>query len=50
MKKYYVALEVIYPMVVEATCEEEAIQMAINSCHYDNEPSCEPYVEELEEK
>lgn len=50
MKKYYVALEVIYPTIVEATCEEEAIQIAINSCPYDNEPSCEPFVEEMKEE
>jgi len=47
MKKYYVALEVVYPIIVEADSEEEAIELAMNKCPYDvdGEPDVNLYEE-----
>lgn len=47
MKKYKVILEVIYPTTVEAESENEAIELALADCPYDNADEVEPIVEEL---
>ena len=49
MKKYSVTIDVIYSDTVEAETEEDAIEMVMNNCPYDNDASVEPYVEEVEE-
>lgn len=46
MKKYKVILEVIYPTEVEAESEEEAIELAMAECPYDNADKVEPVVTE----
>ena len=46
MKKYKVVLEVIYPTEVEAESEEEAIELAMAECPYDNADEVEPLVTE----
>lgn len=47
MKKYFVALEVIYPIIVEADNEEEAVDKALDECPYDvdGEPAVSLYEE-----
>lgn len=47
MARYYVALEVVYPVEVEADSEEEAIEKALQICPYDNDG--EPAVDLIEE-
>ena len=42
--KYQVVLEVIYPVIVEADNEEDAINKACEECPYDNEPAIDPIV------
>jgi hypothetical protein len=49
MKRYRVILEVIYPTMVEADSEEEAIELAMCECPYDNADEVEPIVEEIED-
>lgn len=44
---YRVILEVIYPVVVEAENQEEAIDLALDECPYDNADEVEPVVEEV---
>ena len=48
MKKYKVILEVIYPTEVEAESEEEAIELAMAECPYDNADEVEPVVNEID--
>ena len=48
MKKYKVVLEVIYPTEVEAESEEEAIELAMAECPYDNADEVEPFVTEID--
>lgn len=48
MKKYKVILQVIYDVTVEAESEEEAINLAMDDCPYDNASETEPVVEEIE--
>lgn len=48
--KYRVILEVIYPTEVEAESEEEAIELAMAECPYDNADEVEPVVEKIQEK
>lgn len=48
MSKYYVAIEVVYTDVVEADSEDEAIDIVINNCPFDNDSGIEPVVELLE--
>lgn len=48
MKKYKVILEVICPTEVEAESEEEAIELAMAECPYDNADEVEPVVTEIE--
>ena len=48
MKKYKVILEVVYPTTVEAESEEEAIELAMDECPYDNAAEIEPIVEQVE--
>lgn len=48
MKRYRVILEVVYPTTVEAD-SEEAIELAMNECPYDNADEVEPIVEEIED-
>lgn len=43
--KYSVSIEVIYTDIVEADSKEEAIDIVMANCPYDNEPSCDPCVE-----
>lgn len=45
--KYRVVLEVVYPIVVEADNEEDAIELAMAECPYDNAAEVEPVVEEI---
>ena len=47
-KKYKVVLEVIYPTEVEAESEEEAIELAMAECPYDNADEVEPLVTEID--
>lgn len=47
MKRYRVILEVVYPTTVEADNEDEAIELAMAECPYDN-AEVEPIVEEIE--
>ena len=47
--KYRVFLEVIYPVDVEAENQEEAIDLALDECPYDNADEVEPVVEEVAE-
>ena len=47
--KYRVVLEVIYPTTVEAESKEEAIELALADCPYDNADEVEPIVEKIEE-
>lgn len=54
MKRYRVILEVVYPTTVEADSEDEAIELAMAECPYDN--ADEPigfgtfyFVEEIED-
>ena len=49
MKRYSVILEVVYPTTVEADSEEEAIELAMDECPYDNADEVEPIVEEIED-
>lgn len=49
MKRYRVILEVVYPTTVEADSEEEAIELAMDKCPYDNADEVEPIVEEIED-
>lgn len=49
MKKYRVILEVVYPTTVEADNEDEAIELAMSECPYDNADEVEPIVEEIED-
>lgn len=49
MKKYRVILEVIYPTTVEADNEDEAIELAMDECPYDNADEVESIVEEIED-
>lgn len=37
--KYSVSIEVVYTDIVEADSEEEAIDIVMANCPYDNEPS-----------
>ena len=46
--KYKVILEVVYPTTVEAESEEEAIELAMDECPYDNADEVEPIVEQVE--
>lgn len=46
--RYYVALEVVYPVEVEADSEEEAIEQELQMCPYDNDG--EPAVDLIEDK
>lgn len=48
MKRYRVILEVIYPAEVEAESAEEAVELALNECPYDNADEVEPIIEELD--
>lgn len=48
MNKYKVVLEVIYPTEVEAESEEEAIELAMAECPYDNADEVEPLVTEID--
>ena len=48
MKKYRVILKVVYPTTVEADSEEEAIELAMDECPYDNVDEVEPIVKEIE--
>lgn len=48
MKKYKVVLEVIYPAEVEAESEEEAIELAMTECPYDNADEVEPLVTDID--
>ena len=48
MKKYRVDLEVIYTDIVEAENEEEAIDLALEDCPYDNASEVDPVVTEIE--
>lgn len=48
--KYKVILEVIYPTEVEAESEEEAIELAMAKCPYDNADEVKPVVEKIQEK
>lgn len=48
MKKYKVVLEVIYPAEVEAESEEEAIELAMTECPYDNADEVEPCTSEID--
>ena len=45
--KYRVILEVVYPTTVEAESEEEAIELAMAECPYDNADEVEPIVEQI---
>jgi len=49
MKRYRVILEVVYPTIVEADSEDEAIELAMVECPYDNADEVEPVVEEIED-
>jgi hypothetical protein len=49
MKRYRVILEVVYPTSVEADSEDEAIELAMAECPYDNADEVEPVVEEIED-
>lgn len=49
MKRYRVILEVIYPTEVEADSEDEAIELAMAECPYDNADEVEAIVEEIED-
>lgn len=49
MGKYRVILEVIYPIEIEADSKEEAIELAMSECPYDNADEVEPIVEEIKE-
>ncbi len=48
MNKYKVILEVIYPTEVEAESKEEAIELAMTECPYDNADEVEPVVTEID--
>ena len=48
MEKYKVVLEVIYPAEVEAESEEEAIELAMTECPYDNADEVEPLVTDID--
>lgn len=47
--KYRVVLEVVYPTTVEAESKEEAIELAMAECPYDNADEVEPVVERIED-
>ena len=49
MKRYRVILEVVYPTEVEADSEDEAIDLAMDECPYDNADEVEPIVEVIED-
>lgn len=49
MNKYFVSIDVVYSDVVEAESEDDAIDIVINNCPYDNDASVEPFVEEVKE-
>lgn len=49
VKRYRVILEVVYPTTVEADSEEEAMELAMDECPYDNADEVEPIVEEIED-
>lgn len=49
MKEYFVSMDCIYSTTVFDGNEKEAIDIAINECPYDVDPSCEPYAEEQKE-
>ena len=49
MKRYRVILEVVYPTIVEADNEDEAIELAMSECPYDNADEVGPDVEEIED-
>ncbi len=50
MKRYRVILQVVYPTIIEADSEDEAIEFAMDECPYDNADEVEPIVEEIEEE
>lgn len=47
--KYRVILEVVYPTTVEAESKEEAIELAMAECPYDNADEVEPIVEQIKD-
>ena len=47
--KYRVILEVVYPVTVEAESEEEAVELAMSECPYDNADEVEPVVERIQD-